>query len=310
MRKVIAIVTSVVILLTLSILPVSAVGGWTVDIGNPASEGQAGIGIAGWGPVEPATSGGNWGGFDVSGEDCRTTWELPNPEESLRCASVTYSHNDCVFPTYLEWRILDGIADDSYEIYVDSVLVYTYTDLPPIDDPEAWSIVGQDLSGFSLPNDVVHIVEFCATGQAWGSFATYGQLGVDWVTLTTEPCDGNTTVDTTVTVVSSECICINVTPDTLDFGVVVQGGESELADALTVSNCGNVDADVTAEASTTFYQDNLYLEGSSWDSLATWGETVAESGAITFGAKLVVPGDAVIDTYADTLVFTAVKSTP
>jgi len=44
----------------------------SVDIGNEASE--EGRTMEGWGPIEPLTSGGNWGGFDISGEDCRVTW--------------------------------------------------------------------------------------------------------------------------------------------------------------------------------------------------------------------------------------------
>jgi len=40
-----------------------------VDIGDTASE--AGHNLVGWGPIEPATSGGNWGSID----DCRVIWE-------------------------------------------------------------------------------------------------------------------------------------------------------------------------------------------------------------------------------------------
>jgi len=43
-----------------------------VDIGDEISE--AGRTMDGWGDIEPTTSGGNWGGFDVSGEKCRVTW--------------------------------------------------------------------------------------------------------------------------------------------------------------------------------------------------------------------------------------------
>jgi len=40
----------------------------SVDIGKPASE--TGHQLLGWGPIEPATNGGTWGGID----DCRATW--------------------------------------------------------------------------------------------------------------------------------------------------------------------------------------------------------------------------------------------
>jgi len=60
----------------------------TVDIGNETSE--AGHNLEGWGPVEPTTHGGNWGGFDISGENCRVTWEAGLPIEE-QGANVTIS---------------------------------------------------------------------------------------------------------------------------------------------------------------------------------------------------------------------------
>ena len=41
----------------------------SVDIGNPASE--EGHNMLGWGPIEPLTNGGTWGGID----DCRAAWK-------------------------------------------------------------------------------------------------------------------------------------------------------------------------------------------------------------------------------------------
>lgn len=52
-----------------------------VDIGKPDSE--TGHNLIGWGPIEPATSGGNWGGID----DCRPTW-APDEGEPTTWASV------------------------------------------------------------------------------------------------------------------------------------------------------------------------------------------------------------------------------
>lgn len=72
----------------------------TVDMGKPASE--TGHNLIGWGPIEPATTGGNWGGID----DCRATWfytdgdTVPpsNPPYSTcdeSWASVELSCEDC-----------------------------------------------------------------------------------------------------------------------------------------------------------------------------------------------------------------------
>lgn len=312
MRKTISTL-AVLVLITMIAIPgvvgATGAGTWTVDIGNPAAvspgENQPGIAIAGWGPIEPATHGGSWGGFGTTGENCRVMWEPPTPSDSLRCATVTYTYDECVVPTGLEWRVLDGQADDSYEVYVDGVLVYTYTDAPPANDPEAWHVISQDLTGFTFPNDVVHVVEFCATGPAWGSFATYGQAAVDWVELTTEECSGNTEVEIEITVLSTECLCIDVNPTYLNFGSFRPGETATLPDALTITNCGNVDAEVTASASSAFFQDNLYLEGSSWDLVGDWEEEIAVSDNLTIDAQVQVPDPYPIGTETGTITFWA-----
>ena len=61
-----------------------------VDIGNPGSE--AGHSLSSWGPIEPATSGGGYGGIN----DCRVTWE-PGAEadDTKRGASVVLTCEDC-----------------------------------------------------------------------------------------------------------------------------------------------------------------------------------------------------------------------
>lgn len=42
----------------------------SVNVGDPL--GEVGHGLVGWGPVEPATSGGTWGGHDDG--TIRVTW--------------------------------------------------------------------------------------------------------------------------------------------------------------------------------------------------------------------------------------------
>jgi len=155
--------------------------GWTVDIGDAASETQAGIQIAGWSSFVGGSAGiGSYGGVD----DCRVMWEPAGD----RCASVTYSYQECNVPTCLEWSSLDGQAlDDGYEVYVDDIKVFTYLNQFT---PETWFPQYIDLTQFDLPCQNTHSVKFCATAtEPWSGFDTYGQVAIDWVELGTEFCD-------------------------------------------------------------------------------------------------------------------------
>ena len=59
----------------------------SVDIGDTVSE--AGHNLVGWGPIEPATHGGSWGGID----DCRATWYLG--DESWASVDLTCEMDCC-----------------------------------------------------------------------------------------------------------------------------------------------------------------------------------------------------------------------
>lgn len=256
----------------------SCPGTWTVNIGDPVSETQPGITISGWGIIRGSDSGsGNYGGID----NCRCMWEAPTPSESLRCADVTYTCEECVWPTYLEWSSLDGQAtDDGYEVYVDGVLVYTYLDQVT---PETWFPQAVDLTPFQLPNMQAHVVEFCATGVAWTDFSSWGQVAIDYVTLTTEPCQGEEgNVDLDATVIENACICLTVSPSGLDFGELLQGSTSD-EETITLTNCGDVDIVVTADAHGAFYEANLEFKASPWESAEGW-----TSPEITVGNSLIV----------------------
>ena len=58
----------------------------SVDIGDPTSE--AGHNLQDWGPIEPATNGGYWGGIN----DCRATW---TSADSYTWASVDLTCDFC-----------------------------------------------------------------------------------------------------------------------------------------------------------------------------------------------------------------------
>ena len=107
-------------------------------------------------------------------------------------------------PCYLESLIidaLDGIADDSFEVYVDDVLVYTYTDEEPINDPENWAYHDIDLTSFEIPSCGAHTIKIVATGPMWTYFQTYGQLGINHVALY---CNGELSDDVDIGDPSSE----------------------------------------------------------------------------------------------------------
>lgn len=72
----------------------------SVDIGKPASE--AGHNLQGWGPIEPATHGGTWGGID----DCRATW-FWTPGDTMP-ASVWYTAD-------ASWASVELACLDCYE---------------------------------------------------------------------------------------------------------------------------------------------------------------------------------------------------
>jgi hypothetical protein len=272
--------------------------GITVDIGDPASETQTGVAISGWGPVEPSTNGGNWGGQPP--DNCRVVYD----PQGTTSATVTYSHQSCVYPTCLEWNALDGVADDSYTVSVDGVIVYTYTDTEPINDPEAWGVKGVDLTQFQLKNDIQHVVEFVATGQQWDYFVTYGQVAIDYVTLGTAACESGTEVGVEVVVLSPDCICIDVTPTSLSFGSLFAGQSKTIANALTIKNCGNVNAKVTATTGT-FYTANLAFD---LINIASWFDVIAVSASDTIDATLTVPGGTAAGPATGQIVFWAVKN--
>jgi len=87
-------------------------------------------------------------------------------------------------------HVLNGIADDSFDVYVDGTQVYTYTDNQPASDPELWFTHNIDLTPYAIPCGT-HTVKIDATGVQWPSFNTYGQLAIDELTLTCDNGNGD-----------------------------------------------------------------------------------------------------------------------
>jgi len=64
----------------------------SVDIGDPTSE--AGHNPIGWGPIEPANTGGTYGGIG----NCRCTWFYEDPQNDASWATIELTCEDCYDP--------------------------------------------------------------------------------------------------------------------------------------------------------------------------------------------------------------------
>jgi hypothetical protein len=105
-------------------------------------------------------------------------------DPTSRYATLTLDTGGAGFARHIKLRVLDGIADDSFNVYVKNpdgvwVRVYSY-DCDP-SDSEYWVV--HDIYSFPAGKGQGTTIDIKieATGDAWGSFGTYGQLAVDWV---------------------------------------------------------------------------------------------------------------------------------
>lgn len=148
-----------------------------VDIGNPSSE--TGHNLLGWGPIEPATHGGSWGG--IAPGDTRVIWE---PGETYPGANRSASLDiDFTGASYLAFRHLDGFANDGFvQFTVGSTQFSVYFD---DSSTEQWITTVVPVTSFGLSG--VNNVVFTATGDAWTWFNPYGQVAFDWVATSTTP---------------------------------------------------------------------------------------------------------------------------
>jgi hypothetical protein len=145
-----------------------------VDIGKPASE--AGHNLVSWGPIEPANSGGNYGGID----DCRAIY---TPSDNSVWASIDLDFgSDPVACKLLTLNHLDGMTKDAFEVYINGVLVYYY----PGDDltTELWLTTTIPVCAYG-----VQTVKFVSTEPQWDLWATYGQMCFDVIEVQQCPTD-------------------------------------------------------------------------------------------------------------------------
>lgn len=88
-----------------------------VNIGDPTSE--AGHNLAGWGPIEPASRGGTWGGGSEDG-NCRpiSFFEYGSGSD---WASFEMDFGGSLGTKYLLLHHMDGYANDSFYVYIDEL---------------------------------------------------------------------------------------------------------------------------------------------------------------------------------------------
>jgi len=149
-----------------------------VNVGNDDFDGVNARNAQDWGPVEPATHGGNYGGID----NCRCIW-WDSDASGDTTGDNTWATVDMDFgdgsATLLFFRHLQGLADDGFKIYVDGTEVGEVYEVSQV---EQWVWTGLVVSGYVG----VKTVKFDATGNAWGSWATYGQVCFDEVQVGSE----------------------------------------------------------------------------------------------------------------------------
>jgi hypothetical protein len=168
---------------------------------------EAAHAATGWGPtVEPECTNGNYGGGSDDGTS-RLLWHPGEPlggDDTERSASVTLN-SDSLKPHTLRLNVLDGLAgmpipDDSFEVYVNGTLVYTYLGSNPV-TAETWVVHNIDLfspgassrqpvipNSNAIPGAAIApastlVVEIKSIGQKWPHFNPYGQLAVSWIEL-------------------------------------------------------------------------------------------------------------------------------
>ncbi|MCK4415148.1 MAG: T9SS type A sorting domain-containing protein, partial [Candidatus Eisenbacteria sp.] len=151
-----------------------------VDIGVPESE--SGHNLQGWGPIEPETSGGNYGGI----ANCRAVYASEANGDGNDWATVDLDLGGCACPLSLKLHHLDGLAKDAFNVF-----------LYPAGHPEASELIfswaGDELteeiwymSSVTIEGTGIHTIKFVSTEPPWAHFDTYGQMCIN--TIMVVPC--------------------------------------------------------------------------------------------------------------------------
>lgn len=175
-----------------------------LQLGNATSE--TGHNAVGFGPEEPTTHGGNWGGIATTSDPLsdklvKVVWAGNEPDHfAERGAEFTMRVPQKCGGCYMcDWyktvakslklRVLDGVANDDFIVlWKDPTnnwqLLYVYVSDPST--AEVWKDVTVDLSTipvFMRNRGKELTFKVVATGNAWQYFSTYGQVALDYVSL-------------------------------------------------------------------------------------------------------------------------------
>jgi len=115
----------------------------------------------GWGPIEPDSNDGDWGGYGVVtsplyGQKTRVMWyedwldDEKNYDPNGREGSVKV--NFVGSARLITFDHLDGLADDSFKLYAlgdyGPIEIFSYVDLDPASDTETWMTETVELGKF------------------------------------------------------------------------------------------------------------------------------------------------------------------
>ena len=153
-------------------MPASVINTDWVDIGV-APEGHN---MQGWGPVEPATHGGAWGGEG----NCRVLWDISDDNP---VATIDLDFGAGPGDRWISFRWLDGMSDsDDFDIVVGAYAGHLQNGAPA--GTENWVDLGACNVGHLQG---IHTVTLTATGAKWSGFATYGQVALSEIAAWRDP---------------------------------------------------------------------------------------------------------------------------
>ena len=169
---------SLILLIASFLLPATSYSAIIIDIGNPLSE--AGYTLTGWGPIEPATHGGNWGGYSNFDGTCRV---ISSNMDGQSAADREWASLSLPFDIVgMQIIHLEGIAKDSFYVYADSLVttpVFYYAG-----DNQTNEYWVTSSFAFANPTDTVY---FLSDRPHWWGWETYGQVAISEITVEPVP---------------------------------------------------------------------------------------------------------------------------
>jgi hypothetical protein len=130
------------------------------------------------------TSGG-WGGKPEA--DFAVVWEPGTPDVAAlsgRMAQCTIAGSFGMTPATVRINHLEGLANDDFCVFASTGAGYLLVGChDEVSTSEVWKTTSFTLpaGAYAAGQDVT--IKILATGNAWASISTWGQLGVDWIEI-------------------------------------------------------------------------------------------------------------------------------